>query len=75
MLNEGNQTHSLISSSSSGTLINYGSGSDFLASYGSGSGSASQKVTVLTVPFSGFGSTTLKMTLIRRVPLNLFSAS
>jgi hypothetical protein len=34
----------------SGTVINYRSGSDFLARYGSGSGSASQKVTVPTVP-------------------------
>ncbi len=38
------------SGSSSGTEINYGSGSDFLARYGSGS--ASQKVTVPTVPVS-----------------------
>ncbi len=37
MLNEGNQIHNFISSSSSGTVINYGSGSDFLTSYGSGS--------------------------------------
>ncbi len=44
MLNEGNQIHNFISSSGSGTEINYGSGSDFLTSYGSGS--ASQKVTV-----------------------------
>ncbi len=66
MLNEGNQIHSFIlwifvisfyygSGSGSGTVINYGSGSDFLARYGSGSGSgsgsASQKVTVFTVPF------------------------
>jgi hypothetical protein len=36
------------SGSGSGTVINYGSGSDFLAHYGSGS--ASQKVTVPTVP-------------------------
>jgi hypothetical protein len=36
------------SGSGSGTVINYGSGSDFLARYGSGS--ASQKVTVPTVP-------------------------
>jgi hypothetical protein len=48
MLNEGNQTHNCISSSGSGTVINYGSGSDFLTSYGSGS--TSQKVTVPTVP-------------------------
>jgi hypothetical protein len=47
MLNERNQIHNLISSSGSGTVINYGSGSDFLTSYGSGS--TSQKVTVPTV--------------------------
>jgi hypothetical protein len=52
ILNEGNQIHNVISSSGSGTVINYGSGSDFLTSYGSdsGSGSTSQKVTVSTVP-------------------------
>jgi hypothetical protein len=54
MFNEGNQIHNCISSSGSGTVINYGSGSgsDFLTSYGSGygSGSTSQKVTVPTVP-------------------------
>ncbi len=52
MFNEGNQIHYFISSSGSGTVINYGSGSDFLTSYGSGygSGSTSQKVTVATVP-------------------------
>jgi hypothetical protein len=50
MFNEGNQIHNLISSSGSGTVINYGSGSDFLTSYGSGSGSTSQKITVPTVP-------------------------
>ncbi len=54
MLNEGNQIHKFMSSSDSGTVINYGSGSgsDFLTSYGSGygSGSTSQKVTVPTVP-------------------------
>jgi hypothetical protein len=53
-LNQGNQIHTgnVISSSGSGTVINYGSGSDFLTSYGSdsGSGSTSQKVTVPTVP-------------------------
>jgi hypothetical protein len=44
--NEGNQIHNIISSSGSGTVINYGSG------YGSDSdsGSTSQKVTVPTVP-------------------------
>ncbi len=52
MFNEWNQIHNLISSSGSGTVINYGSGSDFLTSYGSGygSGSTSQKVTVPSVP-------------------------
>jgi hypothetical protein len=48
MLTEGNQMHNFISSSGSGTIINYssGSGSDFLTSYGYGSCSTSQKVTV-----------------------------
>ncbi len=50
MLNKGNQIQNFMSSSGSGTVINYGSGSEFLASYGSGSGSTSQKVTVPTVP-------------------------
>jgi hypothetical protein len=48
MLNEGNQIHNFISSSGSGTVINYGSGSDLLTIYGSGS--SSQKVMVPTVP-------------------------
>ncbi len=50
MFNEGNQIHNFMSSSGSGTVINYGS--DFLTRYGSGygSGSTSQKVTVPTVP-------------------------
>jgi hypothetical protein len=39
MFNEDNQIHNFISSSGSGTVIKYGSGSDFLTSYGSGSGS------------------------------------
>jgi hypothetical protein len=52
LFNGGNQVHNFMSSSGSGTVINYGSGSDFLTSYGSGfgSGSNSQKVTVPTVP-------------------------
>jgi hypothetical protein len=50
MLNEGNQIHNFISSSSSQTVINYGSGSDFLTSSDSGSGSTCQKVTVPSVP-------------------------
>jgi hypothetical protein len=37
LLNEGNQKYNFISSSGSGTVINYGSGSDFLTCYGSGS--------------------------------------
>ncbi len=40
MLNEGNEIHNFISSSGSGTVINYDSGS----------GSTSYKFTVLTVP-------------------------
>ncbi len=43
-LYEGNQIHNFISSSGYGTVINYGSISDFLTSYGSGS--TSKKVTV-----------------------------
>ena len=50
MFYEGNQIHNFLSSSGSGTLINYGSGSDFLTNYGSGSGSTSQKVPVPPVP-------------------------
>ncbi len=52
ILDEGNQIHNFMCSSSSGTVNNYGSGSDFLTSYGSisGSGLTSQKVTVPTVP-------------------------
>ncbi len=46
MLNEGNQIHNFMSSSGSGSVINYVSGSDFLTSYSSGSGSKSQKVPV-----------------------------
>ncbi len=49
---EGNQIHNFMSSSGSGTVINYGSGSDFLTSYGSGS--TSQKYGSY-----GSGSTTL----------------
>jgi hypothetical protein len=48
MLNEGNQIHNFISSSGSGTVINYNSGSDFLTS--NGSGSTNQNVSVPTVP-------------------------
>ncbi len=48
MFNEGNKILNFKSSSGSGTEINYGSGFDFLTSYGSGS--TRQKVTVPTVP-------------------------
>jgi hypothetical protein len=52
MFNEGNQIHNFMSSS--GTIINYGSGSgsDFLTSYGSGSGSGSTTLLFLWVIFS-----------------------
>jgi len=51
IFNKGNQIHNFLSSSGSGTVINYGSGSNFLTSYGFGYGSSStsQKVTVPTV--------------------------
>ncbi len=50
MFNEGNQIHNFKSSSGSGTVINYGSGSDFLTSYGSsGSGSGSGSTTLLGI--------------------------
>jgi hypothetical protein len=48
-LNELNQIHNFISSSGSGTVINYGSDPDFLTSYGSDSG-------------SGFGATSMYLT-------------
>ncbi len=48
IISEGNKIHYSLSSSGSGNVINYGSGSDLLKS--SGSGSAGQKVTVPTVP-------------------------
>jgi hypothetical protein len=53
MLNEVNQTHNFISSSGSGTVIIYDSGSDFLTSYGSGS--TKQKVTFLRFRFHNTG--------------------
>ncbi len=62
MFNEGNQIHNFMSSSGSGTVINYGSGSDFLTSYGfgSGSGSTSQNYgSYGSGSGSGSGSTTL----------------
>jgi len=58
--NEGNQIHNFVLCVSenfvipiydgSGTVINYGSGSDILTSSGSGPGSTWQKVMVPTVP-------------------------
>jgi hypothetical protein len=70
MLNEGNQIHNFISSSGSGTVINYGS--DCIISYGSssGSGSTSQKVTVPTVSVpvpQGWE----QRNLVKNLPLNL----
>ncbi len=46
MVNEINQIINFIPSSVSGTVIYYGSDSDFLTSYGYDPGSTSQKVTV-----------------------------
>ncbi len=57
MFIEGNQIHNFMSSSGSGTVINYGSGSDFLTSYGSGSSSTSQKVPVPVPQNCFFGPT------------------
>ncbi len=57
MLNEGYQKPNFISSSGSGTVINYGSGSDFLMSYGSygyGSGSITLQAGVLQCFFKAF---------------------
>jgi hypothetical protein len=54
ILSEGNQMYHFISSSGSGTVINYGSGSDFLTN--NGSGSTSPKVTVPTGPVPTFNN-------------------
>ena len=54
MFNEGNQIHNFMSSSGSGTVINYGSGSDFLTIYGSGSGSLEPR-TAIEGSFSAWG--------------------
>jgi hypothetical protein len=51
MLNVGNQIHNFISSSVSGTVINFGFGSDFLTSYGSGSGPLVKKLRFLRFRF------------------------
>ncbi len=58
MLNEGNQIHNLISSSGSGTVIIYGSGSGSTRkSYGSyGSGSTTLDSTLLRLPQLSSGS-------------------
>jgi hypothetical protein len=65
--NEGNRIHNFTSSSGSRT-VNYGSGSDFLTNYGSGYGSvsasASQKITVPTVPVSQHSIQAAFMTLL-----------
>ncbi len=50
MVNEGYQIQNFIPRFDSGTVINYGSDSDFLTSYGSAS--TSQKVTVPQSRFS-----------------------
>ena len=77
MLSAGNQIHIFISSSGSGTVINYGSGSDFLTSYGScygsfsGAGSTSQNFT----GSYGFGSTTLFRIIVPPPPLHPASVS
>ncbi len=84
MLIEGNQIHDFISSSGSGTVINYGSGSDFLKSYGSySSGSTTLKVRVHTFVIlyhtswviRGLAHRNLRILFIRsrrRRPLSLF---
>ncbi len=59
MLNEGNQIHNFISRSGSGTVINYGSGSDFLTSYSSGSDSTRQKLRFLRFRFHNTAQTAL----------------
>ncbi len=60
ILNEDNQIHNFISSSGSGTVINYGSGSDFLTSYGSGS-------TRQSYGSYGSGSTTMHLHLLKNL--------
>jgi hypothetical protein len=71
MLNKENQIHNFISSSGSGTVINYGSGSDFLMSYGSGS--TRQKVTVPNKRsvINGSGSTTQVVDRHRLIPIRI----
>jgi hypothetical protein len=53
MFIEVNQIHNFMSSSGSGTVINYGSGSDFLTTYGSGS---TTLITALCIMAGGGGS-------------------
>ncbi len=60
ILIEGNQIPNFISSSGSGTVIDYGSDSDILIIYGYSSGSTSQKV-------KAYGSTTLQKNNYRRL--------
>jgi hypothetical protein len=51
ILIEGNQINNFMSSSGSGTVINYGSGSGFLTRYGSGYGSGSGSTTLVKTIF------------------------
>jgi hypothetical protein len=67
MPNEGNQLYNFISNSDSGILNNYGSGSDFLTSHGSGS--ASEKVTVPTVPVPQHWENVLYVTIFQSADL------
>jgi hypothetical protein len=76
MLNEGNQIHNFISSSRFGTVINYGSGSDFLTSYGSGSGSTRQKVTVpVPIPVPQHKRKKLRSTCFKKPGVSLWRAA
>jgi hypothetical protein len=70
MLNEGNQIHNLISSSGSGTVINYGSGygSDFLTSYGSGSGSTTLKIRQIN--YARFKESAVQICQIHQLPMH-----
>ncbi len=56
MFIEVNQIHNFMSSSGSGTVINYGSGSDFLTTYGSGSGSTTLITTLCIMGGGGVSS-------------------
>ena len=74
MLNEGNQKHNFISSSGSGTVINYGSGSDFLTSYGSyGSGSGSTTLPGGVLRDVAHGNGLVGHGHLQVVPLDIFA--